>query len=101
MRAHYAVTSSWRLPVIAHRAFSFSIELIMLAIRLYISALTLFFLFLVIANRGLGILQAVVITCAVVYLILDVRNDLQMLKGEFRILQDLEQRISELLRQNS
>ena len=70
----------------------------MLAIRLYIAALTLLFLFLVIANRGLGILEAVVITCALVYLILDVRNDLQLLKGEFRLLQELEQRISELLR---
>jgi len=72
----------------------------MLAIRLYISALTLVFLFLVIANRGLGILEAIVITCALVYLILDVRNDLQLSKGEFRLLQDLEQRISELIRQN-
>lgn len=72
----------------------------MLAIRLYISALTLVFLFLVIANRGLGILEAVVITCALVYLILDVRNDLQLTKGEFRLLQELEQRISELIHQN-
>ena len=72
----------------------------MLAIRLYISALTLIFLFLVIALRGIGVLEAVVITCAVVYLILDARTDLQMLKGEFRLLQELEQRISELLRQN-
>ena len=72
----------------------------MLAIRLYISALTLAFLFLVIANRGLGILEAVVITCALVYLILDVRNDLQLSKGEFRLLQELEQRISKLIRQN-
>ena len=70
----------------------------MLAIRLYIAALTIVFLFLVIANGGLGILEAVVITCALVYLILDVRNDLQLLKGEFRLLQELEQRISELLR---
>lgn len=72
----------------------------MLAIRLYISALTLAFLFLVIVNRGLGILEAVVITCALVYLILDVRNDLQLSKGEFRLLQELEQRISKLIRQN-
>jgi hypothetical protein len=70
----------------------------MLAIRLYISALTLVFLFLVITHRGLGTLEAVVITCAIIYLILDVRTDLQMLKAEFRLLQSLEQRISELLR---
>ena len=71
----------------------------MLAIRLYISALTLVFLFLVIANRGLGILEAVVITCAILFLILDVRTDLKTLRIEFRLLQELEQRISELRRQ--
>jgi len=69
----------------------------MLAIRLYISALTLVFLFLVITYRGLGILEAVVITCAIIYLILDVRTDLQMLRAEFRLLQALEQHISKLL----
>ena len=68
----------------------------MLAIRIYISALALTFLLLVIAHRGLGILEGVVITCAIVYLILDVRTDLQSLKLEFRLLQELEQRISEL-----
>ena len=71
----------------------------MLAIRLYISALTLVFLFVVIANRGLGILEAVVITCAILFLILDVRTDLQTLKLEFRLLQEIEQRVSELRRQ--
>jgi len=69
----------------------------MLAIRIYIAALTLTFLLLVIVNRGLGILEAIVITSAIIYLILDVRTDLQMLKAEFRLLQELEQRISELL----
>jgi hypothetical protein len=68
----------------------------MLAIRLYISALTLIFLFLVITHRGIGLLEGVVITCAVVYLILDVRTELQSLKLEFRLLQELEQHISEL-----
>jgi len=72
----------------------------MLAIRIYIVALTLLFLFVVIANRGLGLLEAVVITCALVYLILDVRTDLQASKVEFRLLQELEQRVSELLRLN-
>lgn len=71
----------------------------MLAIRLYISALTLVFLFLVIANRGLGVLEAIVITCAILFLILDVRTDLQTLKLEFSLLQELEQRVSELRRQ--
>ena len=71
----------------------------MLAIRIYISALTLIFLGLVITYRGLGLLEAVVITCAVVYLILDVRIELQSLKDEFRLLQELEQYISKLRRQ--
>lgn len=69
----------------------------MLAIRLYISALTLVFLVLVITHRGLGILEATVITCAIIYLILDVRTDLQILRAEFRLLQALEQHISKLL----
>ena len=73
----------------------------MLAIRLYISALTVFFLVGVIANRGLGILEAIVVTCALVYLILDVRTELQELKSELSMLQDLEQRVSELLSLNS
>ncbi len=70
----------------------------MLLIRLYLSALTLLFLFAVIAMRGLGILEAVVITCAVVYLIIDVRSDLQLSKNELRILKELEQRLSPFLR---
>ena len=69
----------------------------MLAIRIYISALALLFLFLVITNRGLGILEAVVITCALNYLIIDARDELQKLKLELQCLQDLEQRISALL----
>ncbi len=72
----------------------------MLSIRLYISALTLCFLILVIANRGLGILEAIVVTCAIVYLILDVRSDLQELKAELNMLQDLEQQVSKLLQLN-
>ena len=70
----------------------------MLAIRLYVCALTSIFLFLVIANRGLGILEAVVITCSILYLILDVRTDLQMLRNELRLLKELEKQVSLLLR---
>ncbi len=70
----------------------------MLLIRLYLSALTLLFLFGVIAVRGLGILEAVVITCAVLYLILDVRTDLQVSKNELRLLKELEQRLAPFLR---
>ena len=70
----------------------------MLAIRIYILALTFLFLFLVIANRGLGILEAIVITCAIVYLILDVRTELQTVKAELQLLKQLEERISLLVR---
>ena len=70
----------------------------MLIIRLYICALTLLFLVLVVTNHSLGILQAIVITCAIVYLILDVRTDLQVLKAELRLLKELEERVAVLLR---
>jgi len=70
----------------------------MLVIRLYIFALASLFLFLVIAQRGLGILEAIVITCAILFLILDVRNDLQAIKREFQVLKKLEEQISLLLR---
>jgi len=92
----YGVTSGTRLCVNALWFNLFSMT--MFAIRIYISALTLLFLFLVIANRGLGILEAVVITCALIYLIIDARDELQKLKLELQCLQDLEQRISALLR---
>ncbi len=70
----------------------------MLAIRLYVSILTLLLLYLIINSRGLGILEGIVICCALLYLILDVRTDLQSSKNELRLLQDLEQRLSLLLR---
>ena len=73
----------------------------MLAIRLYISALALFFLIVVIANRGLGLLEAIVVTCAIIYLILDVRTELQELKSELSMLKALEQHVSKLLGLNS
>lgn len=70
----------------------------MLAIRLYVCALTSLFLFLVIANRGLGILEAVVITSAMVYLILDVRTDLKASRNELQLLKELERHVASLLR---
>lgn len=70
----------------------------MFVIRLYISALTIIFMTLVIANRSFGILEAIVITSAIVYLIIDSRIDLKTLKNELQLWQDLEKRISELLR---
>jgi len=69
----------------------------MLAIGLYISALTLLFLLLTIAIRGLGMLEAIVIVAAMLFLIIDIRIDLKELKLEFRLLQELEQKLSELM----
>ena len=73
----------------------------MLAIRIYISALTILFLIVVIANRGLGLLEAIVVTCAVLYLILDVRTELQELKSELSMLTALYEDVSKLLGLNS
>lgn len=69
----------------------------MLAIRLYVCALTVLFLVLVTMNRGVGLLEGVVITCAIVYLILDVRADLQILKNEIQQLEQLERHLAVLL----
>lgn len=69
----------------------------MLAIRLYVCALTLGFLVLVTMDRGVGILEGVVITCAIVYLILDVREDLQVRKADLRQLEQLEHHLAVLL----
>ena len=69
----------------------------MLAIRLYVCALTITFLVLSTMNRGVGILDGIVITCAFVYLILDTRDDLKLVKTELRQLQDLEKQLAVLL----
>ena len=73
----------------------------MLAIRVYISVLALCFLILVIAYRGLGVLEAIIVICALVYLILDVRVELQELKSELSMLSELEQHVSKVLGLNS
>ena len=69
----------------------------MLAIRLYISALTLLFLLLTIVLRGLRVLEAIVIVAAMLFLIIDIRIDLKELKLEFRLLQELERKLSQLM----
>ena len=52
----------------------------MFAIRLYISALILTFLLLALMTRDIGVLDAVVVVCPLLYLILDMREELQTLK---------------------
>jgi hypothetical protein len=52
----------------------------MFAIRLYIAALTLAFLLTSVITSGIGVLHATILTCSVLYLILDLKEDLQDLK---------------------
>jgi hypothetical membrane protein len=66
------------------------------AIRLYLSALTLVFLFLVWTNRGVGPLEAIVIVAALIYLILDAREYLQLARADLELTRQLEKKISDL-----
>ena len=52
----------------------------MLPLRLYLAALTLMFLLVVLATRGFGILESIVVVCALLYLLLDTRADLVELR---------------------
>ena len=59
----------------------------MFAIRIYLSALTLTFLVVALMTRGIGVLQATVVVCALLYTILDVREELKALRSlEARVL---------------
>jgi len=68
-----------------------------LAIRLYLSALILVFLISAWLSRGVNALEALVVTCALVYLILDAREHLLLVKGDVADLLRLEKSLSELL----
>jgi len=68
------------------------------AIRLYLSALTFVFLLLAWFNRGVGVLEGMVVTSALVYLILDAREHLQLIKTDIALLQQLEAKVSVLIR---
>lgn len=68
-----------------------------MAIRLYLSALTLFFLIAAWLGRGVGLLDGVVVTCALVYLILDARERLKLVKAELETLTRLEEKLAVLL----
>jgi hypothetical protein len=52
----------------------------MFVIRLYISALTLTFMLLALLTRGIGVLDAVVVICAPLYLILEMKEERQALR---------------------
>lgn len=68
------------------------------AIRLYLSALTFVFLLLAWFTRGVGVLEGMVVTSALVYLILDAREHLQLVKTDVDALQQLEAKVSVLMR---
>jgi len=71
------------------------------AIRLYLSALTLVFLFLTLMDRGVGLLEATVVITALLYLILDTRERLKLVKADLKTLQQLEKKLSALQHLNS
>ena len=61
----------------------------MFAIRIYLSALTLTFVVVALMTRGIGVLEATVVVCGLLYTILDARDELQALRS-------LETRVREL-----
>ena len=67
-----------------------------MAIRLYLSALTLVFFLLAWFDRGVGVLEAIVVVCALVYLILDTRERLQLVKTDLQLLEQLEKKVLDL-----
>ena len=68
-----------------------------MTIRLYLSALTLVFLFLAWMTEGVSVLEAIVIVCSISYLILDTREALQFVKADLNTLERLEKKLSALL----
>ncbi|PWT87391.1 MAG: hypothetical protein C5B55_14825 [Blastocatellia bacterium] len=52
----------------------------MLVIRLYIAALTIIVCVLLISTRDIGLLEATVLTCPILFLIFDIKAELHELK---------------------
>jgi len=52
----------------------------MFGFRVYISTLTLIFLLLALTLRDIGLLDAIVVTCPLLYLIIDMREELRSLR---------------------
>ena len=52
----------------------------MFAIRIYLSAITLTFFVLAATTRDIGVLEATVVVCPLLYMILDIREELQALR---------------------
>ena len=58
----------------------------MFAIRIHLFTLTVIFLVVSLMFRGIGVLEATVVVCPLLYLIFDIREELQSLRS-------LEQRV--------
>lgn len=52
----------------------------MLSVRLFIAALTLILAVLLAFTRDIGPIEAIVVVCPLIYLILDVRDELQEIR---------------------
>ena len=68
-----------------------------MAIRIYLSALILVFLFVAWMSDGVSVLEAIVVVCALAYLILDTRENLQLVKEDLNTLEQLEKKLAVLL----
>lgn len=68
-----------------------------MAIRIYLSALTLVFLLLAWLNEGVSVLEAIVVVCSLTYLILDTRERFLVVKEDLKTLEQLEKRLSVFL----
>jgi len=67
------------------------------AIRIYLCLLTAGFLFLVTRDGTVGILEGVVVTSVLIFLILDAREDLKLRQADLRQLESLEKQLAVLL----
>jgi hypothetical membrane protein len=67
-------------PGAYYQYISYVTAKIMFLLRLYIATLTLLFLVLTVFTRGIALLEAIVIVCPLVYLILEMRADLHDLR---------------------
>lgn len=62
----------------------------MFTIRLYISVLAIVFLVSALLTRGIGLLDGAVVVSALIYLILDAREELKTLKRVEELINSLE-----------
>ena len=68
-----------------------------MAIRIYLSALTLVFLIVAWMSDGVSVLEAIVVVCSLTYLILDTRENLLLVKDDLKTLEQFEEKLSVLL----